>query len=176
MASAETTTDAAGPRPTVLRWVGLALAAGLALLLAVRMSETTGQPNGPTTAKYGISQSHCAQFIALAKAKYGSDWKYRLDPRDTTCAVQIQHEWEHQWNPRLPAEPLQQPTTAIGAPIAPPLDASPLPVDAHLPNPETYCLNVISLAQARYGVDWVRKVAPTEAESCSAQIQKAAGR
>ncbi len=174
MASAEVAKDSRGPRH-ILRWAGLAAAAGLGLVVVARLGEAIRQPpSGPTVARYGISQSHCTQFIALAKAKFGSDWKYRLDPRDTTCAAQIQQEWEHQWNPRFPSEPLQQPTVTISAPIAPAVDAGPSPIDTHLLNPETYCLNVISLAQARYKTDWALRVTPAEAASCGVQIEKAA--
>ena len=175
MASAEVTSDTASQRPNFLRWAGLAVAAGLALFAAARLVQAIRQPaNEPTNTQYGISQSHCAQFIALAKAKFGADWKVRLDPRDTTCAQQVQQEWQHDWNARLPVEPMPQSTLIISAPVAPPVDAAPSPTDARLRNPETYCLNVISLARTRYGPDWTHRVTPDEAANCGAAIQRSA--
>src|SRR5258708_6305621 len=175
MASAEVTSDAGSQRPNILRWAGLVAAAGLALFVLVRLGEALRQPTGgPATAQSGVSQSHCAQFIALAKAKFGADWKVRLDPRDTTCAQQVQQEWQHDWNARLPVQPMPQSTMTISAPVALPADAGPSPSDARLRNPETYCLNVISLARTRYGPDWAHRVTPDEAANCGAEIQKSA--
>jgi hypothetical protein len=58
-------------------------------------------------ASYDVApRAHCAQFVELARAKFGSEWKRRLDPGDTVCAQQIQQAWERDWNPR---EPLLKP-------------------------------------------------------------------
>jgi hypothetical protein len=175
MANAEVTSDTGRRRPNILRWAGLAAAAGLALFAAARLGQAIRQPaSGPTITQYGASQSHCAQFIALAKAKFGADWKFRLDPRDTTCAQQVQQEWQHEWNARLPVEPMPQSTMTVSTPVAPPVDAAPSPTDARLRNPETYCLNVISLARTRYGPDWAHRVTPDEAANCGTEIQRSA--
>lgn len=176
MATAEVGRELESLRPKLMRWAGLAVLVGIALLLVARVSDFVIRqfPNNATTVQNGVWPAHCTQFIVLAKAKFGPDWKYRLDPRDMTCAQQIQQEWEHQWNARQDPSQLQQPTMPISAPVAPPTYSAPSPADARLRNPETYCLNVISLARARYGADWAQKVGPAEAANCGAEIQKSA--
>lgn len=53
--------------------------------------------------------AHCSQYIELARAKFGGEWKRRLDPRDTLCAEQVQQAWEVDWQPRnTPSEPVLQ--------------------------------------------------------------------
>ena len=158
-------------RPKLSRWMILIAVFGAVFLLSVLMIGTGRRlPNHMATSQEAVSTSHCTEFISLAKAKYGSDWKLRLDPRDTTCAQQIQQEWQSQWNPReLPPEPVM-PAMPISEPSAP-SDAGPAPDLARRLNPDTYCLNVISLAKAKYGPDWTQRVSPTEAANCGAQIQ-----
>ena len=161
-------------RSRVVLWTGLAVVAGVVLVIAARLGDAGRPASTPAVTQYAVSPSHCTQFIALAEAKFGADWKYRLDPRDTTCAAQVQQEWEHQWLSRNPVEPVQQRTMTISAPVMPPADDAPPAANARMLNPETYCLNVISLARTRYGSDWASKVSPAEAANCSDQIRRAA--
>ena len=161
-------------RSKVVLGTGVAVIAGVDLVIAARIGDADHPSSTPIAAQYAVSPSHCTQFIALAEAKFGADWKYRLDPRDTTCAAQVQQEWEHQWHARNPVEPVQQPTMTISAPIMPPADDAPPPANARLLNPETYCLNVISLARTRYGSVWANKVSPAEAANCGDQIRHTA--
>jgi len=174
MASAEISHDAGFNRSAILRWTAFSAIAVVAIIfLGSRLHDALSQPPtavGPAEAS-GVSPAHCVQFIELAKAKFGPDWKYRLDPRDTTCANAIQEQWQHEWNARNPIQPELPPTMPIIAPEAPP-DSGPSPADARIRNPETYCLNVISLARSRYGADWPNKVAPEEAANCSDMIRR----
>ena len=159
--------------PTSKRWPVVTAMFGIALVLAAALG-TALRPasHAPAIVQNGVSSSHCAQFIELAKARFGADWHARLDPRDSTCAQQVQQQWQSDWNPR-PSLPSPQSTLPIVAPETLPID-SPSPADARIRNPETYCLNVIALAQARYGPDWSRKVTPGEASNCEAQIHRMA--
>lgn len=121
----------------------------------------------PSVTQVSVSPSHCDEFIALAKAKYGAEWKYRLDPRDKTCGLQVQQEWERHWTPREVAPP--QPLLTASD-LAPQAIAMP-----EARRSDTYCLNVISLAKARYGTDWMAKMDASERNSCAGDIE-AAGR
>lgn len=145
-------------RPKVL-W-GIATGIGvllLAYLLVGRVANVLSR--SPTATVEGLAPSHCAQFIAIAKAAYGNDWKVRLDPRDTTCESEIRDEWERQWLPRevsvetlTPApepQPVAVPETTVYAPA-----------------PATRCLNIISLAKAKYGAEWRTKLDTAEAKAC----------
>ena len=71
----------------------------------------------------GVSAGHCAQFITIAKAAYGADWKQRLDPRDTTCAGEVQQQWQYEWNARQPMQPLPPATMTISQPTTTPIAA-----------------------------------------------------
>jgi hypothetical protein len=153
--------------------------------------------------------THCAQFIALAKAEYGASWKDQLDPGDSTCATQIGAASTHQTSgggepavaterpavasyvgrarelvppPPAPASPAMASgsTTAPAQMTAPTQSAAPAestaPVDPEAPvarpviaggrNPETYCLNVVALAQAKFGETWQLSLTSEEAEAC----------
>ncbi len=130
----------------------------------------------PTVASDAVL-AHCAQFVVLAKSRYGDDWKFRLDPRDTICAAQVQHEWELQSARRTaPVEPEVQSTyTERATDFPPPADEGPSISEARARNPETYCLNVMSLARTKYGAAWWTQVSSAEAAGCEAQIARAAG-
>ena len=173
MATAEIGHDDGLTRAKLVRWIGLAMLVGVGLILVSRLTEVVRQPsyNGSTTAQGGISNVHCSQFIAVAKAAYGADWKVRLDPRDTTCAREVQQQWQNEWNARQPMQPLPPGTMSINVPTAPIVDATPTTMDSRIRNPETYCLNVISLARTRYGADWASRVTPEEAANCGEQIR-----
>lgn len=119
----------------------------------------------PQSGASAVSPTHCAEFIALAKTTYGADWKSRLDPADTTCASEVQQAWEQQRISRdAEAKRTSQPAqTAITQPPPPPAQPSQTPAHARA---ETYCLNVISLAKAKYGADWASRLDPAERSDC----------
>jgi hypothetical protein len=174
MASTEVAHDSGLTRGSVVRWAALAAVAAVAIVfLGSRLHNAFIQtPNVTPVAASSVSSSHCSQFIELAKAKFGPDWKYRLDPRDTTCAQAIQEQWQHEWNARLPIQPTLPPTMPIVTASEPPV--VPSDGEARIRNPETYCLNVISLARSRYGADWASKVSPEGAANCAEEIRRAA--
>jgi len=180
MATAELNRDSGTSitRVRILRWVGLALLIAIGLVLVSRISDALLRPRAYTStvaAQNGISPGHCAQFIAIAKAAYGVDWKQRLDPRDTTCAADVQAQWQNEWSARQPMQPLPPGTMTVNQPTAPIVDAMPT-AESRIRNPETYCLNVISLARTRYGSDWASRVTPEEAANCGDAIRAAASR
>ncbi len=107
----------------------------------------------PATVVEAVAPAHCDQFIALAKTAYGENWKVRLDPRDATCDQEVKSEWERQRLTRYvpPPEPLFAPAAAVPVKA---VDTAPRPSA-----PATRCLNVVSLAQAKYGAEWRTKLA-----------------
>jgi hypothetical protein len=108
-----------------------------------------------------VSAAHCSEFIALAKATYGENWKVRLNPSDTTCAVEVQEAWEQQ---RISREAQYQATqTIVTAPPAPPVAPQ---AEARAPAAQTYCLNVISLAKAKHGADWASTLDASQRAAC----------
>jgi hypothetical protein len=166
-------------RGLLLRWFVLAILIGVGLLLVTRVMDALRQPTFSGTAVAstgGVSVEHCMQFIAIARAAYGPNWKYRLDPRDTTCAAQVQEQWQHETNVRQPMTPLPSGTMTISQPTQPFADEPAAPTDARTRNPETYCLNVISLARTRYGSDWANRITPDEAAACGDAIRASGGR
>jgi hypothetical protein len=144
---------------------GTGILAILALLYAVFAQIERVVSRWPSVTQVSVSPSHCDEFIALAKAKYGADWKYRLDPRDKTCGAQVQQEWERHWTPRevLPPQPL-----LTASDLAPPPIALP-----EVRRSDTYCLNVISLAKAKHGADWAAMMDASERNSCAGDIAAA---
>ena len=134
-------TDIGALRPVLTR--GLIFVAVFAMIyfLAFPMfgvGRSAPVPVRPVASYDAAQAAHCSQFVELARAKYGPDWKRRLDPRDTDCAQQIQEAWEREWNPReaLP-EPVLQPTMIASA--ARPANIAPREAGpAH--DPETYSL------------------------------------
>lgn len=111
----------------------------------------------PATVVEAVAPAHCEQFIALAKMAHGEMWKVRLDPRDTTCDQEVKSEWERQRLTRYvpPPEPLSAPA---------PVELVAKPQEARPAAPATRCLNVVSLAQARYGAEWREKLAAEDPE------------
>ncbi|MEQ1753196.1 MAG: hypothetical protein ABL973_03595 [Micropepsaceae bacterium] len=120
--------------------------------------------------------AHCAEFILLAQAKYADDWKFRLDPRDIVCAGQVQAEWERQSAAKKPRAPetSSRPTFVDNGITTVPVSDVPVDGDAaRARNPETYCLNMMSLARTKYGPEWKSKVAASEAAGCETAISAA---
>ncbi len=105
----------------------------------------------PATIQEAVAPSHCEQFVAIAKAAYGESWRVRLDPRDTTCDREVRAAWESQRVTRA-APVVESRTIAAPQPVAPPV------VEAA--KDDTHCLNVISLAKARYGEAWRQMIDP----------------
>ena len=143
-------------------WLAVGFGALLLVYLIVSRIESTVS-HWPPTIREAVAPSHCEQFITLAKAAYGDDWRVRLDPRDATCANEITAQWQQQWLPRnLPSpEPAYiLPPQAVAVPT--------MTAEAHAAG--TYCLNVISLAKVRYGADWRTKIDPAAGKSCESQI------
>ena len=120
----------------------------------------------PATVVEAVAPAHCDQFIAPAKTAYGENWKVRLDPRDSTCDQEVKGEWERQRLTRYVPPP---------ASLVPPAPVAPVKaVDATVrPSaPATRCLNVVSLAQAKYGAEWRARLA-TEDPECAGGPPKA---
>ncbi|MDZ4868208.1 MAG: hypothetical protein SGI91_12885 [Alphaproteobacteria bacterium] len=150
-------------RPAVM-WV-LAGLIGLFLLYLVAGRVERMIERWPQASQAGVSPTHCAEFIELAKANYGEVWKSRLDPSDTTCAAEIQQAWEQQRISRKAAADLAAQSAApetTPAPLAPPPSAE----ATTRARAETYCLNVISLAKAKHGADWISSLDPAERDAC----------
>lgn len=84
------------------------------------------------------------------------------------CANQVQLEWEAQILTRAqPAAPDTQPGfVARAAESPPPDDTAPTISASRARNPETYCLNLMSLSQTKYGAQWRSQVSAAEAAGC----------
>ena len=158
-------------RPGLARGLIFIAAFAAVFLLAFLMFGVGRSVPARPVASYDAAQAvQCSQFVELARAKFGPEWKRRLDPRDTACSKQIQEAWERQWNPReAPPEPVFQRTMIANA--SPPAVIAPWPEAGHARDPDTYCLNIISLAKSKYGPDWTRKIEPAAAASCGVQAQ-----
>jgi hypothetical protein len=110
----------------------------------------------PATIMEPVAASHCRQFIDLAKTAYGENWRVRLDPRDTTCDQEVKSEWERQQLTRY-----EPPPTPLWGP-APTEQAAPARSESRV-TPATRCLNVVSLAQTKYGAEWRSKLTGPDA-------------
>jgi hypothetical protein len=147
-------------RPAVI-W-GAGAIAILALLYVVFAQVERVVARWPSVTQVAVSPSHCDAFIALAKANYGAQWKFRLDPRDKTCGSQVQQASESQWIPREVPAP---------EPIATASDLAPQAIgEPRSARSDTYCLNVISLAKVKFGADWAAKMDAAERNSCTGDI------
>jgi len=145
-------------------WV-LAGLVGLFLLYLVAGRIERMIERWPQASQAGVSPTHCAEFIELAKANYGEVWKSRLDPSDMTCAAEIQQAWEQQRISRKAAADLAAQSAAPATTPAP-LPSPPTAEATTRARAETYCLNVISLAKAKHGADWVSSLDPAERDAC----------
>jgi hypothetical protein len=144
-------------------WAGAGIMALFALyLIADRFVAVVTR--WPATVVEAVAPAHCEQFIALAKTAYGEEWKVRLDPRDTTCDQEVKSEWERQRLTRYvpPPEPLFAPA---------PVEVS-KPQEERRPVRATRCLNVVSLAQSKYGAEWREKLAAEDPECAGGGVKK----
>lgn len=176
MAGTATGTTGANIKRTIVTQAMIVIAAlGVSYILITRVVDASRRLITPVASNSSEAVlAHCAQFITLAKSRYGDDWKFRIDPRDTICSPQIQHAWEQQWQDRTP--PIEQPSRptfveTVSAAPTPAAEQSFPGGDTRARNPETYCLNVMSLARTKYGVDWKTKVSPEEAAGCEAEFR-----
>jgi hypothetical protein len=169
-------TDTGAFRPALARGLTIVAGFGVVCLLAFLMFGVGRQtPARPVASNDSVQAAHCSQFVELARTKFGPEWKRRLDPRDTACARQIQEAWERQWNPReSPPEPVFQRTMTVSA--SSPAEMAPWTEAGRAHDPETYCLNVISLAKSKYGPEWTRRIEPAAAASCGVEIQNGISR
>ena len=133
-------------------WWLVAGFAALVLLYLIADRVATMVTRWPPTINEAVAPSHCEQFIGLARAAYGNNWRVRLDPRDTTCDREVRAAWERQFLPR--ETPVDEPRMVVTPPIVQPQTV------ADGPEANTYCLNMISLAKAKYGGEWKQKLDP----------------
>ena len=145
-----------------LTLVAVLVGLGLVYLTSERVFATVMR--WPDTIQEAVAPAHCQQFIDLAKTAYGENWRVRLDPRDTTCDQEVKSEWERQKLTRYtpPVEPLVPPTSQVA--LAPPTAATAVSASA----PATFCLNVVSLAKAKYGEAWRTRLEGEDAKCAGA--------
>ena len=178
MASAAQGTQSVTVKPKFIsQWMVVIAVLGIGYFAASRVIDAGRRVlSGPVTSDEAVL-AHCAQFVALAKSRYGDDWKFLLDPRDTVCASQVQQEWEAQILTRAqPAAPDTQPTFVTRAAEVPPHeDTAPSLSASRARNPETYCLNLMSLSRTKYGAQWRTQVSAAEASGCEELFAKTAG-
>jgi hypothetical protein len=117
------------------------------LMVGVGQSVVRSPSVHPAASHDPAQAAHCSQFIDLARAKFGPEWKRRLDPRDTLCAEQVQAAWERDWQPRqeTPPEPVLRPQ--ITASTAPPSKIAPAQ-EAPAHGSKTYVLAAVEDADA----------------------------
>ncbi len=177
MASAVQGTQRVTVKPKfVAQWMVVIAVLGVGYFAASRVIDAGRRVlRGPVTSDEAVL-AHCAQFVALAKSRYGDDWKFRLDPRDTVCASQVQQEWEAQILTRAqPVAPETQPTFAARAEESPPReDTAPSLSASRARNPETYCLNLMSLSRTKYGAQRRTQVSAAESSGCEEVFAKTA--
>lgn len=149
-----------------LTLVAVLVGLGIVYLISERVLATVTR--WPATIQEAVAPAHCQQFIDLAKTAYGETWRVRLDPRDTTCDQEVKAEWERQKLTRYtpPVEPLVPPAASQVA-------VAPSPPASSVIAPATTCLNVVSLAKAKYGEEWRSKLSGAEAKCAGAQVDAA---
>lgn len=160
-------------------WVAAALVGVAALVVWQLRTAREHAPVPHATDAQAISQ-HCEQFVAIAKAGFGPNWKPRLDPSDPLCAAEIQQAWERQRIPRPLAVPPPPGRPALVGPIAPPTPpeavqpAAPRVVveEKETARVELFCLNVLNLARTKFGDDWRDYLTTHEATTCQAYSQR----
>jgi len=174
MADVAHDTGSGGLRASAVVWLAAVAIVGAGTFLAARAIDGARPEAVRATPSAEALTAHCAQFIALAKQQYGLNWKYRLDPRNgSICAGQVQQAWDGQWRPgadprSLP--PVIEPSEQAPAPAAP-VFVPVAPERAQMAKSDTYCLNLVSLAKAKYGPGWQNTITSEDAVACGARIQ-----
>lgn len=177
MASIATGTASAAPKSKLIsQWMIVTVTIAIAYFAVTKLVDAgrkviAQKPAATVEAVF----AHCTQFILLAQAKYADDWKVRLDPRDTVCADQIQVEWERQAAERRETAELERRPTYVETDQAGQM-AQDVPPDAdasRVRNPETYCLNMISLARTKLGPEWKSRLTPEQLAGCESAVSAA---
>lgn len=177
MAVTATGTNSAGSKPRfIAQWMVVLITMAISYIAISRL--IAAGPNIPAPARDASADevaTHCNQFIALAQAKYADDWKFHLDPGDTVCALQIQTEWERQSAERKPRErEASRPTFVEDRTAAEPVSEAPIDGNAaRARNPETFCLNMMSLARTKYGAGWKGRLKPEDIAGCEDAVTRA---
>lgn len=177
MAVTATGTNSAGSTSRfIAQWMVVLIAMAISYVAISRL--IAAGPDIPAHARDASADevaTHCNQFIALAQAKYADDWKVHLDPGDTVCALQIQAEWERQSAERKPREPeASRPTYVEDRSAAEPVSEGPINGNAaRARNPETYCLNMMSLARTKHGNAWKGRLSPEDIAGCEDAVTRA---
>lgn len=175
---------AASPRRSGLHspQTRLALLAGMVLIGIVYLVASVFPGRVPYLRSEGVAAdtsatavaAHCERFIDLARAHYGSNWKYRLDPADGLCTAQVQAEWERQWGvPGTPGSDAPPQIKSVSDDIPPPASAPAVEAAAPVASkPETSCLNIISLAKTKYGAEWRTNLDAGAQAACAGEISR----
>lgn len=177
MAVTATGTNSAGSKSRfIAQWMVVLVTIAMSYIAVSRL--IAAGPRSPAHARDANADevaSHCSQFIALARARYADDWKVHLDPGDMLCATQIQAEWERQSATRKPREPeASRPTPVDNGTAAEPAREVPLDGNAaRARNPETYCLNMMSLARTKHGHAWKGRLTPDDIAGCEDAVARA---
>jgi hypothetical protein len=177
MAVTATGTHGAGSKSRfIAQWMVVLVTMAISYIAISRLVPASPSPVHARDASADEVAAHCNEFIALARAKYADDWKVRLDPGDTLCAPQIQAEWERQSAERKPRAPDASTPTFVEDRTAtvPDSEASIDGNAARARNPETYCLNMMSLARTRYGAGWKGRLKPDDVAGCEDALARAA--
>lgn len=118
---------------------------------------------------------HCDRFIEIARAHYGSNWKYRLDPADGLCGPQVQQAWEQQWGkPGAPGSDTPPVIKSVSDDIPAPAEAPVAEVAPVASKPDTSCLNIISLAKTKFGAEWRSNIDAGVQAECAGEISRLA--
>ena len=177
MAVTATGTNSAGSKSRfIAQWMVVLITMAISYIAISRL--IAAGPNIPAHARDASADevaTHCNQFIALAQAKYADDWKVHLDPGDTVCALQIQAEWERQTAGRKPrVSEASRPTFVEDSTVARPVSEEPIDGNAsRARNPETFCLNMMSLARTKHGAAWKGRLSPEDIAGCEDAVTRA---
>jgi hypothetical protein len=158
----------------------LAILAGMVLVGIAYLVASVFPGNVPYLRSAGTTDTsanavamHCERFIEIARAHYGSNWKYRLDPSDGLCATQVQLEWERQWGvPGAPGSEPAAPIKSVSDEITPPEAAPVVEAVPAASKPETSCLNIIWLAKAKHGAEWRSNIDAGLQAQCAGEISR----
>ena len=158
------------------RWLGPTLVGAAALLFTWQFAGTSQRGAPARAVDVQAMSQHCEQFVEVAKASFGPNWKPRLDPTDPLCASEIQHAWERQRIPRNVA--IVEPTPTPVQPVALPKVPDPPPPKqsatrhAEVAGLDVFCLNTLGLTRTKFGSDWKNYVTSQAAAKCQSYLAK----